>query len=271
MKRTVRFPLGLDHFVSGGERTRRGAVDDLLRPQGPLRQAARDAAVAHAPSGLGLDSAAVRLRMVERLRASGARCERVLSAMAQVERHRFVDSALAPQAYEDTSLPIGHGQTISKPSVVAHMLCLLFEGQFARQAGHLGRTLEIGTGCGYQAALLTLLAPSVTTIERLRALHERACENLADCGAPRLQLLHGDGCSGHAPGGPYESVLAAAGGHGLPQAWLDQLAIGGRVVAPVQGAGKGGQTLLVVDRRPEGFVSAHHDAVHFVPLKSGTA
>lgn len=271
MKRSARFPLGLDHFEAATASRRRGAIDDLLRPQGPVRQAARDAATAHAPSGLGLDSEAVRLRMVDRLRAGGARCEHVLSAMAQVERHRFVDTALAPQAYEDTSLPIGHGQTISKPSVVAHMLCLLFEGQFAQRTGHLGRTLEIGTGCGYQAALLLLLAPSVTTIERLRALHGRACENLAQYGAPRLQLLHGDGREGHAPGGPYESILAAAGGEELPHAWLEQLALGGRLVAPVHGPGQGGQSLLVVDRRRDGFVSARHDAVHFVPLKSGTA
>jgi protein-L-isoaspartate(D-aspartate) O-methyltransferase len=245
--------------------------DDLLRPQAPLRQAARDAALSRAPSGLGLDSAVVRQRMVERLRTDGAHCEPVLRAMAQVERHRFVDTALAPQAYEDTSLPIGHAQTISKPSVVAHMLGLLFDGEYASEVGHLGRVLEIGTGCGYQAALLLLLAQDVTSIERLLALHERAHLNLLGHAVSRLRLLHGDGRLGHAAAGPYHSILAAAGGSELPEAWCDQLAVGGRLVAPVQYLGQAGQSLLVVDRRRDGLVTSRHDPVNFVPLKSGTA
>jgi protein-L-isoaspartate(D-aspartate) O-methyltransferase len=271
MKSRGRFPLGLEHFEGGATARRRGMNDDLLRPQAPLRQAARDASMRRAPSGLGLDSDVVRQRMVERLRVDGGGCEPVLLAMAQVERHRFVDTALAPQAYEDTSLPIGHGQTISKPSVVAHMLGLLFEGDHARKTGHLGHVLEIGTGCGYQAALLLLLAPSVISIERLGALHQRACLNLQGHDVSRLRLLHGDGRLGHAAAGPYQSIVAAAGGDELPPAWCEQLAVGGRLVAPVQCPGQSGQSLLVVDRHRDGLVTVRRDPVHFVPLKSGTA
>jgi protein-L-isoaspartate(D-aspartate) O-methyltransferase len=122
---------------------------ELLMPQRHLRQATADAAKLARPSGTGLDGGAVRERMVARLRAEGKFNEQVLAAMAAVPRHEFVDSALAAQAYEDTALPIGHGQTISKPSVVAHMLGLLLAGSGAQQRGSLGRVLGIGTGCGY--------------------------------------------------------------------------------------------------------------------------
>jgi protein-L-isoaspartate(D-aspartate) O-methyltransferase len=241
-----------------------------------LQQAAADAARISAPSGLGLDSAAVRLRMVRRLQDDGVRCDPVLRAFATVPRHLFVDTALAPQAYEDTALPIGLGQTISKPSVVGRMLALLFEGAAAREQGHLGRVLEIGTGCGYQTALLAAgLARSVLSIERLRALHQKARDNLhaarwrgAPCQAD-VRLVHGDGRLGHAPWAPYTSIIAAAGGEALPAAWLDQLALGGRLVAPVVDPSHGAQSLLVVDRRESGLVRHWLDGVHFVPLESG--
>ena len=141
MTRPGRFPLPLDRVQ------RRSATPGSgpLRPQRPLHEAAQDAARRVTPQGLGLDSAAVRQRMVERLRASGIRCDPVLQAFAQVPRHEFVDTALANQSYEDTSLPIGLSQTISKPSVVARMLALLFEGSLARSRGTLGQTLEIDT------------------------------------------------------------------------------------------------------------------------------
>ncbi|MDP1899931.1 MAG: protein-L-isoaspartate(D-aspartate) O-methyltransferase [Rubrivivax sp.] len=267
--RPARFPVALDR-VHGHERP---ACTDLLRPQGPLQHAAQDAARRSTPSGLGLDSAAVRERMVRRLRAEGVHCEPVLQAFARVERHRFVDSALANQAYEDTSLPIGSSQTISKPSVVARMLSLLMESALARERGHLGRVLEIGTGCGYQAALLCWLARTVISIERLKVLHDKARENLADRqgGQGDLRLVYGDGCLGHAPRAPYDHIIAAAGGDQVPPAWLDQLAVGGRLVAPLHDAARGGQVLLVVDRQPEGLIRQWHDAVHFVPLKSGSA
>jgi protein-L-isoaspartate(D-aspartate) O-methyltransferase len=271
MTRASRFPVPLDR-VQG--RARPDAAD-VLRPQRPLQHAAetaaKEAAGHGAPSGLGLDSAAVRQRMVQRLRADGIRHDGVLQAFASVERHSFVDTALATQAYEDTSLPIGQSQTISKPSVVARMLSLLFEGEGARAQGHLGRVLEVGTGCGYQAALLTLLARSVVSVERLKGLHDKARENLASHRSGDLRLVYGDGRLGHAPRAPYDSIVAAAGGEDLPQAWLDQLAVGGRLVAPMHEAARGGQVLLVVDRQPDGLVRQWHDAVHFVPLKSGAA
>lgn len=263
----ARFPVGLDRL----QREPRPAGAELLRPQRLLHEAARDAARQSTPSGLGLDSQAVRARMVARLQAEGLRCEPVARAFAQVERHRFVDSALATQAYEDTSLPIGLGQTISKPSVVARMLALLFDGDAAKARGSLGRVLEIGTGCGYQAALLSLLATRVVSLERLKPLHDKARETLAGWRAGDLRLLYGDGRQGHAPAAPYDSIVAAAGGEELPQAWIEQLAVGGRLVAPMHDAAAGGQVLLVLDKRADGLHRQWHDAVHFVPLKSGTA
>jgi len=246
---------------------------ELLRPQHHLQQANADVQRRMPPSGLGLDSSAVRARMVQRLRADGAANEAVLAAFDAVPRHHFVDSALVGQAYEDTSLPIGLQQTISKPSVVACMLGLLFQGAYARQHGHLGRVLEIGTGCGYQTALLARLARHVVSIERLQALHERARLHLAPFQLQQVRLLHADGRLGHAPHAPFDTIIAAAGGEDLPEAWTAQLALGGRIVAPTVDAARGGQVLLVVDRiqpGPQGLHRAWRDAVHFVPLKSGT-
>ena len=267
MSRAPRFPLGLDRMQA--KPLARAPAAPLIRPQRPLEQVQQDKSRQSISSGLGMDSAAVRKRMVDRLRASGLKCEPVLAALAAVERHRFVDTALATQAYEDTSLPIGLSQTISKPSVVGHMLALLFEGEQARALGHLGRVLEIGTGCGYQAALLIQLSKSVVSIERLLALHDKARDKLADLRQDNLQLIFGDGRGGHAPRAPYQSIVAAAGGEALPTAWLDQLAMGGRLVAPIGAGARGSQRLLVVDRTPLGLRTHEEDAVHFVPLKSG--
>ena len=225
-------------------------------------------------AGLGLDSHAVRQAMVRKLAAQGVRDPRVLAAMGEVERHRFVDSAFAPQAYEDTSLPIGLGQTISKPNVVARMIELLLAAPALAAGAPLGRVLEIGTGCGYQAALLARVAREVYSIERLRGLHEKAQDNLRALRLPHLHLLLGDGMRGYAPGAPYAGIIAAAGGESVPPAWIEQLALGGRLVAPVArsaGAGPGSQALLVLDRTPEGLQQTLLEAVHFVPLKSGIA
>jgi protein-L-isoaspartate(D-aspartate) O-methyltransferase len=241
----------------------------VLRPQRPLQHAAESAARRDAPTGLGLDSHGVRLRMVERLRRDGLRHEAVLAALASVPRHCFVDSALATQAYEDTSLPLGHGQTISKPSVVARMLELLFEGSNARASGSLGRVLEIGTGCGYQAALLAQLSRQVLSVERIKPLHERARTHLASLREHRIRLVYGDGRRGHAPNAPYDSIIAAAGGDELPPAWFEQLAEGGRLVAPRLDAKSGAQSLVVVDRTAAGFVQTLCETVLFVPLKFG--
>ena len=222
-----------------------------------------------ASAGVGLDSGAVRARMVHKLRLQGVADAQVLSAMGLVERHRFVDSALVNQAYEDTSLPIGLGQTISKPNVVARMLELLLEGRQGA-AGKLGRVLEIGTGCGYQAAVLSHLAREVYSIERLRGLHDKARENLRFLRLPNLHLLYGDGMLGYVKGAPYAAIIAAAGGEAIPPAWIEQLAVGGRLVAPVQAAG-GAQALVVVDKTPQGIRQTLLEAVNFVPLKSGTS
>ena len=219
--------------------------------------------------GTGLDSAAVRARMVQKLAAAGVSSPQVLQAMGAVERHRFVDSALGNQAYEDTSLPIGMGQTISKPSIVARMCELLLGAEGAR-AGGLGRVLEIGTGCGYQAAVLSLLAREVYTLERVRNLHEKARDNLRPFRLPNVHLLFGDGMLGYAKGAPYAAIIAAAGGDSVPQTWCDQLAVGGRLVAPMAVAG-GQQMLLVIDKTAHGLKQNVLEPVHFVPLKSGIA
>ena len=247
------------------------------RPAFPARMEAKPAAsaprthqvAAGAPQGMGMDSSAVRMRMVQKIAEQGVRDALVLGAMGTIERHRFVDSALAGQAYEDTSLPIGLGQTISKPGVVSRMIELLRNGQ----TGKLGRVLEIGTGCGYQAAVLSLVAQEVYSIERLRGLHDKARENLRTLRLPNLHLLFGDGMLGYAKGAPYAGIISAAGGEAVPQAWMDQLAVGGRLVAPVlQGGGRSAsQALLVLDKTPQGIRQTVLEAVHFVPLKSGIA
>ena len=221
------------------------------------------------PHGVGLDSAAVRARMVQRLAASGISAGAVLQAMGMIERHRFVDTALANQAYEDTSLPIGLGQTISKPSVVARMIELLLGAECARGNG-MGRVLEIGTGCGYQAAVLSRVSREVYTVERLRALHEKARDHLRPLRLANVHLILGDGMLGYPGGAPYAGIIAAAGGDSLPAAWCEQLAVGGRLVAPLAGA-DGQQMLLVVDKTAQGFKQGILEAVHFVPLKSGIA
>ena len=241
----------------------------VLRPQAHLQHAHTEAIRRAAPSGLGLDSADVRQRMVRRLHAAGLHADAVLDAMARVPRHLFIDPALVAQAYEDTSLPIGHGQTISKPSVVARMIELLLQGSNARAAGSLGRVLEVGTGCGYQAALLSLMARQVISVERVRPLHDKARAMLDRLHAGPVRLVYGDGMLGHAPNAPYDSIIAAAGGDALPQAWLDQLALGGRLVSPMRQPGSAHQVLVVVDRTERGCVHSVHEAVSFVPLKSG--
>jgi protein-L-isoaspartate(D-aspartate) O-methyltransferase len=217
-------------------------------------------------TGIGMDSQAVRLAMVRKLEAQGVCHPMVLAALRSVERHRFVDTALVNQAYEDTSLPIGLGQTISKPNVVARMAELLCEGHSER----LGRVLEIGTGCGYQAALLSHLSREVYSIERLRGLHEKARENLRTMRIANLHLILGDGMVGFAKGAPYAAIVAAAGGEDIPQAWIDQLAVGGRLVAPAA-IEPGRQNLVVIDKTVKGVVRTVLEAVQFVPLKSGVA
>lgn len=255
-----KFPVQLDRS--------RGLPGGAMRsPLFPSQARPGVAAVQTSSTRLNRDEAdpvARRLAMVAKLKAGGITDPLLLKALAAIERHRFVDTGLANQAYEETSLPIGLGQTISKPNVVARMIELLREGK----TGLLGRVLEIGTGCGYQAAVLSLLATEVYSIERLRGLHERAKDNVRPFRLPNLHLLFGDGMLGFAKGAPYAGIVAAAGGEALPSAWLEQLAVGGRLVAPMV-TGDGQQALIVVDKTPRGLQQMVLEAVHFVPLKSG--
>jgi protein-L-isoaspartate(D-aspartate) O-methyltransferase len=206
---------------------------------------------------------------VQKIAAQGVSDARVLAALNAVERHRFVDSALVNQAYEDTSLPIGLGQTISKPSVVARMIELLL-GARAAAGGRLGRVLEVGTGCGYQAAVLSQVASEVYSVERLRGLHDRARENLRAFRLANVHLLFGDGMAGFAQGAPYAGIIAAAGGEAVPAMWTDQLAEGGRIVAPMVMPQRQ-QALVVIDKVGGRLTQTVLESVHFVPLKSGIA
>ncbi|NLP64102.1 protein-L-isoaspartate(D-aspartate) O-methyltransferase [Paraburkholderia sacchari] len=211
-----------------------------------------------------LTSERVRERMVERLRANGIADPRVLQAIAGVPRHMFVDPGLATQAYEDAALPIGHHQTISKPSVVARMLELAGAGR------NLERVLEIGTGCGYQAAVLSRIARDVYSIERIKPLYERAKTNLRPLRIPNIRLHYGDGRLGLPSAGPFDAIVIAAAGFEVPQALLEQLAIGGRLVAPVAEQGETTQVLTLVERTgPAQWRESRLDRVFFVPLKSG--
>ena len=251
-------------------------------PRPPVRSAARPAATASsltvaaavtsasAPQAASMarDPVPARARMVQLLAAEGAGDAQVLRAMGAVDRHHFVDGALVPQAYEDTALPIGLGQTISKPSVVARMLALLMQGGVRGEDGRLGRVLDIGTGCGYQAVVLAQLASEVYSIERLRELHEKARANLRPLRIANVHLILGDGMAGFAKGAPYAGIVAAAGGEAVPEAWIDQLAWGGRIVAPVATA-SGQQALIVIDKSRQGVQQTILEAVNFVPLKSG--
>ena len=246
----------------------RPAAGQVAHKVQPSAAPGRLAAVPAMPvsSGLGLDSSAVRARMVAKLAEQGVQDPWVLQAMGHVERHRFVESALVGQAYEDTSLPIGLGQTISKPNVVARMIELLRQDA----PGKLGRVLEIGTGCGYQAAVLSCVATEVYSIERLRGLHEKAKKNLLPFRLPNVHLMLGDGMLGFPKGAPYAGIISAAGGEDVPSVWLEQLAVGARLVAPTVTA-SGQQALVVIRKTATGFDRQVLEAVHFVPLKSGIA
>ena len=273
-----KFPLKLEQMSrppkkligTPGEPQGQASAFSQSQPAPSSTTATRRSAATARPTGLGLDSEDVRRRMVDRLRAAGPHDHRVLDAMGAVPRHLFVDGALVTQAYEDTSLPIGHGQTISKPSVVARMIGVLMDGATARSSGHLGRVLEVGTGCGYQAAVLCRLSRQVVSVERIKGLHDKARELVAPLRMNQLRLVYGDGMLGHAPNAPYDSIIAAACGAEVPDAWLAQMAVGGRLISPVLDTAKG-QRLLVIDRLESGaFQRTEYEAVQFVPLKSGS-
>ncbi len=217
-------------------------------------------------AGIGMTSQRTRERMVDRLREQGITDEGVLSAMASVPRHVFVEEALASRAYEDTALPIGLGQTISQPYVVAKMIEALRAG-----GRGLGRVLEVGTGCGYQAAVLAQLAPEVYSIERIQALLDRARRNILGLKLSNLRVTHGDGNLGIEKAAPFDSIIVAAAAPQVPQALLHQMAVGGRMILPLKTpqAGRGTQQLVLIERGPRGYTEAAMDAVRFVPLETG--
>ena len=212
-------------------------------------------------NGIGMTSQRTRNRMIERLRQQGIRDEQVLAAMAAVPRHIFVEEALAHRAYEDTALPLGLGQTISQPYIVARMIELLSKG---RQG--LGKTLEVGAGCGYQASVLARLTSEVYAIERLQPLIEKAKVNLRAIQQFNVRLKHADGHDGLLEAAPFDTIILAAASAHVPSSLLQQLAVGGRMLMPL---GSAEQILLLVERSSSGYVETRFDAVRFVPLLPG--
>ncbi len=215
--------------------------------------------------GIGMTSQRTRARMVERLRTQGIRDERVLAAMGEVPRHIFVEPALSHRAYEDTALPLILGQTISQPYVVARMIELLLGGRPG-----LGKTLEVGAGCGYQAAVLAMLTKDVYAVERIAPLLAKARDNLRPLKLHGLRLKHADGNKGLPEAAPFDTIIlaAAAAAAAPPRTLIDQLAPGGRMILPVA-AGQGDQVLLLIEQTPGGLVESRFDAVRFVPLLPG--
>lgn len=205
-----------------------------------------------------------RQALAAKVAGTGVKHAKTLEAIATVPRHAFMDAGLHAQAYEDSALPIGHQQTISKPSVVARMIELLH-----RPKQGLGKVLEIGTGCGYQAAVLSLLADEVYSVERIRPLHDMARDKLRPFRIKNLRLIYGDGILGLPQAAPFDGIILAAAGLGIPDALLDQLAIGGRLVAPVARNEKEQQLLLIERVSSQRYQRTALDEVFFVPLQSG--
>lgn len=213
-------------------------------------------------SGIGMTSQRTRVRMVERLRSQGIKDEVVLDAMASVPRHIFVDEALASRAYEDCSLPIGFGQTISNPQTVARMTELLRGGRT------LVRVLEIGTGCGYQTAVLARLAQEVYSVERIAPLLMKARGHLRELRAANIKVKHADGSLGLEELGPFDGIIMTAAASHVPEVLLPQLAVGGRLVFPI---GAGEQRLCLIEHAAEEYRQTTLEAVKFVPLLPGLA
>ena len=210
--------------------------------------------------GFGMTSQRTRTRMIERLREQGIRDEKVLAAIAAVPRHVFVEEALASRAYEDTALPLGFSQTISQPYIVARMIEILRSGR------ELGKTLEVGAGCGYQAAVLAQLTSEVYAVERIEPLLAKAKMNMRKIQQFKVRLKHADGQWGLPEAAPFDTIIVAAAAPTMPQGLLQQLALGGKMLLPL---GTSDQYLHLVERRPEGFVETRLSGVRFVPLLSG--
>jgi protein-L-isoaspartate(D-aspartate) O-methyltransferase len=222
----------------------------------------------HPLDGIGMTSTRTRVRMIERLREQGIRDEVVLAAMNAVPRHIFVDEALAIRAYEDTPLPIGSGQTISQPWVVARM------SELARHGRDLDSVLEIGTGCGYQTAVLAQFARTVYTVERIGALVAKARRNLQRLKVSNVRLKHGDGSADLGEDIAVDAIVVTAGATHVPSALLKYLTPGGRMVLPLasfEDNERGVQRLTVIDATPSGLREQTLDAVRFVPLLPGRA
>jgi protein-L-isoaspartate(D-aspartate) O-methyltransferase len=211
-------------------------------------------------TGIGMTSQRTRARMVERLRKQGIRDEVVLGAMFEIPRHIFVEEALASRAYEDVALPLGYGQTISSPYTVARMLELLRGGK------SLQRVLEIGTGCGYQAALLSRLAHEVYTLERVAPLAVKARLRLHELSIANVRVRQADGHAGFPDAAPFNAIIVAAAATHVPQALLEQLEVGGRMVLPM---GTLEQNLRVIERNAQNYSETVLETVKFVPLRPG--
>ena len=210
--------------------------------------------------GIGMTSARTRERLISRLRESGIKDERVLEVIRNTPRHLFIDEALAHQAYDDTALPIGYGQTISQPWVVARMTELLIADRVPP------KVLEIGTGCGYQTAVLAALCEQVHSVERIRPLQDQARRRLISLGMARVQLKHADGGFGWKAAAPFDGILVACARPDIPDELLGQLADGGRLVMPV---GDRVQKLTVVERHGDEITTRALDTVRFVPFQRG--
>lgn len=213
-------------------------------------------------AGIGMTSQRTRNRMVNRLRDRGIESEAVLETLASVPRHLFVDEAMATRAYEDDALPIGDGQTISQPYVVARMTEVLLE------QGPVGKVLEVGTGSGYQAAILSQLVDSVYTVERIKNLLDKARHRFRALEYRNVQARHSDGSWGWATNGPYEAIIVTAAPASVPEPLLEQLEIGGRMIVPV-GNQRRQQMLTVITRTRSGYERVELSDVKFVPFLSG--
>ena len=211
--------------------------------------------------GIGMTSMRTRRRLIDRLRQQGITNEDVLEAILETPRHLFIDDALAHRAYEDTALPIGHNQTISQPFIVALMTGLILDN-----GNPVKKVLEIGTGCGYQTAVLSQLVDWVFSVERIPALQKEAAERLRQLGYHNVSFLDGDGFLGWPSNAPFDGIIVTAAPPEIPPALLEQLAVGGRLVIPV---GDEIQQLRVVVRTPSGYEETRHEAVRFVPMLKG--
>ncbi len=276
-KKTKTFPLPLSSVMGrssfekpghSGTGSRFDGIKTALQDRQRKRTASGQVAkpMRWPETGLGRQAASGSLRsMVERLSRAGIKDIAVLDAIGQIPRHLFVEPGLSGQAYEDVALPIGAHQTISKPSTVAKMLEALCTGM---TRSRMKKILEIGTGCGYQAAILAKIAEEVYSVERIKSLHELARRNLRPLRIANLRLHYGDGMLGLQQVAPFDGIIVAAAGIRVPDALLEQLAVGGRLVAPVGGER---QTLQLVERVSESrWESTVLDDCHFVPLRQGT-